>query len=167
LPASVKPVSLPPTPTPAPTATPGVASKKQLDLNARLRALLPSGPVAPQTYTYHPSVSLNGKLEPTPPPEIVAATKYTFTEKGSGGDAIIKMWVTSVRREGPALICEGWMLRYPYNPESGGPTNGASISIGGGRGRPGTLPPIVEEHASTTCTERELEPFGPSPVPSP
>jgi hypothetical protein len=107
-------------------------------------------------------------MDPTPPPEVVALTRFTFTEKGKGSDALDKMWVTSVRRVGPALMCDGWLVRYPYDaqPSSGGP-NGTQISIGGSSGRPATLPPVIEAHASMACNERGLVPFGPSPVPSP
>ena len=107
-------------------------------------------------------------MNPTPPPDIVATTKYTFTERGSGNDAKLVMWVTGTHREGPALICEGWLVRYPYNPDSpGAPKNGVAISIGGGTGRPGMLPPIVEAHATTSCNEHSLVPYAPSAAPSP
>jgi hypothetical protein len=111
-------------------------------------------------------VSLNASMDPTPPPEVVAMTKFTFQEKGAGDDALDKMWVTSTRREGPALICEGWLVRYPHatGPAPNGP-NLVSVPIGGSHGVPAVGPPIVEEHATTSCTERALVPFTP-PSPS-
>ncbi len=118
-------------------------------------------------------VALNEAMEPTPPPAVLAQTKYIFEERGSGGEAKIKMWVTSLRRDGPALVCEGWMLRYPHSSQPGFAegtmahpvSGGIAVSVGGAPG--GTLPPIVEEHASTSCTEHELVPFGQQATPSP
>jgi hypothetical protein len=107
-------------------------------------------------------------MEPTPPPEIIAMTKFMFQERGAGDDALDKMWVTGTHREGPALICDGWMLRYPHanNPTSGG-ANVMSISIGGGGNAGGLGVPIVEASAHITCTEHALVPFTPPSTPSP
>lgn len=109
-----------------------------------------------------------GSLQPTPPPEVVALTRFTFEEKGAGDDALDKMWVTSTRRVGPALICEGWLVRYPHatGPAPNGP-NLISISVGGSRGVPALGPPIVEAHATASCTERALVPFTRQSPPSP
>ena len=91
---------------------------------------------------------------------MLAATKYIYEERGTGGEARIKMWVTSTHHEGPLLICDGWMLRFPAyanvpfkqgtftHPVSGG------IVISGGTLPGGVMPPVVEEHASTPCSER-------------
>ena len=134
--------------------------------------MLPNNPVNPSQRTYRQSISLGGKLEPTPPPEVVALTKFLFEERRTGNESRIKMWVTNVRRVGPATYCDGWLLRYPENPPGGfshvfpthvNDANGAQI--GGLPG--GELPPIVESSASTLCSERALVPFAVSPAPSP
>ncbi len=150
-------------PTPVPAHPPGGGGG---DLNARLRALLPHNAVVPSEKSYHEAIGL-GSLNPTPPPEVLAATKFTFEERGTGGDARVKMWVTNVRHDGPFTICEGWLLRFPRSTQP--PTvqgtfthplaGGISISVGGNPG--GVGPPIVESHASTTCSARALVPFNP------
>jgi hypothetical protein len=116
-------------------------------------------------------------MDPTPPPEVIAMTKFTYEERGSGSDAKVKMWVTNVRREGPFTKCEGWLVRYPpatqpvqqtgtaTNPISGSINVSTSVSTGAKHN--GTLPPIVEAHATTICQQRNLVPFAPSPAPSP
>lgn len=134
--------------------------------------MLPNNPVSPSQKTYRQNISLSGRLEPTPPPEIIALTRFIFEERGTGNEARIKMWVTGIRHVGPATYCDGWLLRYPENPPGGAmplfgshvlPTNGGQIG-----GLPsGTLPPIVEASASTLCSERRLIPFAASPAPSP
>ncbi len=122
----------------------------------------------PTQRVYHPPIGLHGSLDPTPPPEIVAATKYTYEERGEGNDARLKMWVTSVHRVGPVMMCDGWLVRYPVNPNASRSFgNGTQISIGGSRPAVGTLPPVVEAGASIQCAERELQPFAPSPSASP
>jgi hypothetical protein len=173
-PGPQRPIAVAASPTPAPTHSPSSGTgKKSYDLNAKLRALLPNNPVTPQVYTYHPAVTLNASMDPTPPPEIVAMTKYIYTERGSGGDALVKMWVTSIRREGPTLICEGWLVRYPSSSQPVQQVGTVAHPIGGGievgiGGNPGGRgAPIVDAHASASCLQRGLVPFGPSPVPSP
>jgi hypothetical protein len=130
-----------------------------MDINAKLRALLPHNAVDPSDYSQHETVSLAGRMEPTPPPSVLAETKYIFEETG-GGDRV-KMWVTGTHREGPLLICDGWMLRFPPNAM---PSH--NVVLAGGNPT-GTLPPIAQDHASVTCSERALIPFAPSAVPSP
>jgi hypothetical protein len=162
------PVAVPPTPSPRPQPKPAPSSSGNYDLNAKLRGLLPHNAVNPSEVhvAFHPG--LEGSMEPTPPPEIVAITKFMFQERGAGDDALDKMWVTGTHREGPALICDGWMLRYPHanNPTSGG-ANVMSISIGGGGNAGGLGVPIVEASAHITCTEHALVPFTPPSTPSP
>ncbi len=156
-------INVPPTPAPARNAKSGGSG---IDINARLRAMLPHGPVTPSEKSYHEPISL-GSINPTPPPAVVAETKYILEEAGSGGDARIKMWVTSVHREGPLLICDGWMLRFPRSSQppmvQGTFTHplagGIGITIGGNPG--GVGKPIVEERASAVCTRRALAPFTP------
>jgi hypothetical protein len=158
------------TPTASPASTGGASgnNKSSIDLNARLRALLPNNAVNPVQGSYHPPITLNGSMDPTPPPEIVAVTHWIYNARGGGSDAVLKMWVASVHREGPVLICEGWLVRYPQNPNATTAFgNGTQISIGAHPSRAGTLPPVVEARASIECTQRGLAPFGPSPAPSP
>ncbi|MDE2483510.1 MAG: hypothetical protein KGN02_15140, partial [bacterium] len=162
-PGTARPVNLRPSPSPAP------GGGSPIDINAKLRALLPHNAVNPTQKSYHPALSL-GSLNPTPPPAVLAATKYVFEERGAGSDARTKMWVTSVHREGPVTICEGWMLRFPLStqpasvqgtfthPLAGGIQIGATI--GGSAGR-GLGAPIIEEHARTVCSPRRLVPFSP------
>lgn len=177
--APARPVSVRPTPSPLPGNA--GASKRAADLNARLRALLPNNPVNPVSKEYRGNVSVRGRLEPTPPPEIVAATKYVLEVRGSGDQARIKMWVTSVRRSGPLTVCEGWLLRFPQQNRESGPvvpgtaahpiSGGISVGIGGvNAGPPSTeaaIAPIVEANAVTDCSERDLTPFVAPVSPSP
>ncbi len=137
--------------------------------------MLPHGPVNPSEASVHPPVTLHGSMEPTPPPEVIAMTKFMFEQPSNGSDEHIKMWVTNVRHVGMITMCDGWMLRYPpasgtgaqrqigtaTNPLSGG----VQVSIGAKH--VGALPPIVEANASAVCNERALVPFAPSPAPSP
>lgn len=164
-------------PSPAPrvaSAPVKSSSSSGSDINAKLRALLPHNDVNPSQYSEHERVALNSSMEPTPPPEVLAQTKYIYSERGTGSDALVRMWVTSVHRSGPALICEGWMLRYPANSQpaykQGTATNnvqgGINVTVFGGT-TTGLLPPIIEEHATTSCLQRELTPYAPSPVSSP
>lgn len=139
--------------------------------------MLPHGPVNPTEGSYHPAVTINGRLEPTPPPEVIAMTKFMYEQQSSGSDERIKMWVTNVRHVGMITMCDGWLLRYPpatgtgaqqqigtaTNPISGGVQ--ASTTIGAKH--VGTLAPIVEANASAVCSERKLVPFAPSPASSP
>ncbi len=164
----------------APTASPrpaaGSATSKKtpgVDLTARLRALLPHNAVNPIEGSYHPTISLNGTMEPTPPPAILAMTKYIYTERGSGGDASVKMWVTGMHREGALLICEGWMLRYPrasqpgFMSGTGAHPVAGGINVGYGNVPGGVGPPIVVAHATASCLRRWLVPFAPSAAASP
>jgi hypothetical protein len=167
--APSRPISVPPTPRPASTTAAGHG----IDINAKLRAMLPHNVVNPTQVSEVEHVSLNGRLDPTPPPEVLAQTKYIFEQNGSGGDVRVKMWVTGVRRVGPVLYCDGWLLRYPHAsqppPMQGTFTHpvSGSIEVSSGGLTGGVLPPVIEEHASTACSERALTPFAPSPASSP
>jgi hypothetical protein len=141
------------------------------DINARLRALLPNNPVHPSSKQYAPGISLRGSLEPTPPPSVLAATKYFYRSRG-GSEARVDMWVTSIRKAGPTTICTGWLVRYPLNetpshPGDFAPANGTQMSVGGGRGAPAILPPIVEGIVSAPCEGRLLVPYAALPAASP
>ena len=137
--------------------------------------MLPHGPVTPTEGSYHPALTLNGTMEPTPPPEVIAMTKFMYEQPS--GDEHIKMWVTNVRHVGMITMCDGWMVRYPAAAGAGAQrqigtaTNpipgGVQVSTSIGAKHTGTLPPIVEANASAVCNERYLVPFAPSPAPSP
>jgi hypothetical protein len=176
---------VPPTPKPTPVTTP--APKKTSaanNLNNKLRALLPSGPVNPSSKQYVPQLSLRGRLEPTPPPDVLAKTKYYYETRGVGSEERIRMWVTAARKDGPTTICTGWLVRYP-EPERGGyastpsnvhvgGANGTQIAIGGnGPARDPVGPfdagiaPIVEGMVSQPCDGRLLQPYTAPPASSP
>ncbi len=167
-----RPVAVRPTPSPEPPAAASHAGGGR-DINAKLRALLPHNAVNPSQYEQIEHPSLAGHLDPTPPPDVLAHTKYLYEELGTGSDARIKMWVTSTRRVGPTLYCDGWMLRYPQSGQPAFATGtfthpvAGGITISSATAATGTLPPIIEEHASTPCSQRRLAPFAPSPAASP
>ena len=171
-----RPITVPATPRPSSGIGSGGARKgaNAEALNAKLRALLPSGnAVTPQSKEYRQTVSIAGKIEPTPPPDVLAQTKYIYEASGTGGEKRVKMWVTAVHRSGPFTICVGWLLRYPEPTRVGGNT---PLAIGRtfGSAPSGSLAPfasglapIVEANASTQCSEHALVPFAPSPASSP
>jgi hypothetical protein len=190
--APPRPIAVPPTPRPGPRVTAAPKTRNAPNINAKLRSLLPNNPVHPTSKSYSPTYSLRGRLEPTPPPDVLARTKYIYEVKNTGNEARVKMWVTAARKEGPTTICTGWLVRYPQvirggyadaaGPDSsivhsdlhGGPTNGTQIAIGGGSGDheplspfAAGLAPIVDGIVSQPCDGRLLVPFAPSPVSSP
>ncbi|MFY9885677.1 MAG: hypothetical protein WAK15_12990, partial [Candidatus Cybelea sp.] len=190
LPAPARPVEIRPTPVPAARATPAPKAKSAPNINAKLHSLLPNNPVNPTTKSYTPNFSLRGRLEPTPPPEVLAKTKYMYDVRGTGGESRVKMWVTVARKDGPTTICTGWLVRYPEAARGGyaeapappnvqdsghaGPTNGTQITIGGGVKAAAPLSPfdagiapIVDGMVSQPCDGRLLVPYAPSPVSSP
>ena len=152
--------------------------------------MLPNNPVNPTSKQYVPAFSLRGRLEPTPPPEVLAKTKYIYDVRGTGNEARVKMWVTNARKDGPTTICTGLARPLsgagprrlcgnpgPQNVQSnvqGGAANGTQISIGGG-GRQSQplspfdagIAPIVDGIVSQPCDGRRLVPFDPSSGASP
>jgi hypothetical protein len=174
-PGPARPVAVQATPSPAPAVAAPPKRRPHSGgsgLNARLNAMLPNNPVNPSEKAYHQTVAL-GSLTPTPPPAVLAATRFLYEERGTGGDARIKMWVTSTHREGPVTVCNGWLLRFPRSSQpafqegtAAHPVQGGfAIAVGGNPG--GVGPPIVEGHASIACEARALVPFAPSPATSP
>lgn len=176
-----RPIAVAPTPTPVPTQRPRPVPKPTRNpyagLNARLNALLPSGPVTVHQGHYVGSLDLSGRLEPTPPPEALARTRYIFEGPAGGGHGRIKMWVASVQRKGPIVICTGWMVRFPETVSqgilagAGAPNLGANgIQIGGQHtvqtGLASGMDPIILGNGSMECSERALTPFTP-PASSP
>jgi hypothetical protein len=134
--------------------------------------MLPHNPVNPSSKQYTPQIALQGSLEPTPPPSVLAQTKYLFRSNGIGDEARVEMWVTQIRGEGPVTMCTGWAVRYPSNaraPHAGdyAPANGTQITIGGGHGSPAVLPPVVDGIVTLPCEKRLLVPYAASPAPSP
>jgi len=152
--------------------------------------MIPNNPVHPTTKQYTMNYSLRGKIEPTPPPDVLAATKYMYEVQGTGNESRVKMWVTGARKAGPTTICTGWLVRYPeairggyadpggpanvQNQQHSAPANGTQIAIGGnGPARAPLSPfdsgiaPIVDGMVSQPCDGRRLVPFVPSPAPSP
>jgi hypothetical protein len=163
-----RPVEIAPTPTPAPPPKPERTHAPAPDINSRLRAMLPNGPVHMQNKAYSPQISLRGSLRPTPPPDVLAKTKYIYRSTG-GSEGLVEMWVTDVRKAGPTSVCTGWLVRYPlngtaYHAGDFAPPNGTQASVGGGAGR-GTLAPIVEGITSAPCEGRLLEPYVKQPAP--
>jgi hypothetical protein len=169
-PAPARPVEVPPTPKPEPSPRPTASPHAAPDINARLRALLPNNPVNPSTGHYSTPISLHGSLEPTPPPEVLAKTKYLYQSRPGGSEARVVMWVTSIRKEGPTTMCTGWLVRYPINgvaPVAGDKwVVATSVSVGGAA-RGGVVPPIVEGITTQACEGRWLEPYAGSTAPSP
>lgn len=154
--------------------------------------MLPNNPVHPESRQYTPTYSLRGRMEPTPPPDVLARTKYIYETKGTGNENRVKMWVVAARKAGPTTICTGWLVRYPQAVRGGyagaagpdstivrsnadaGPANGTQISIGGaGRAEAPLSPfdagiaPIVDGMVSQPCDGRLLVPYAPSPASSP
>ncbi len=146
----------------------------------------------PTSKSYTPTSVLRGRLEPTPPPDVLAKTKYMYEVRGTGNEARIKMWVTAARKAGPTTICTGWLVRYPqamrggyavaagpdpsivHSNTQGGAANGTQIAIGGaGKAEQPLSPfdagiaPIVDGIVSQPCDGRLLVPYAPSPVSSP
>ncbi len=56
---------------------------------------------------------LPAALEPTPPPEVLAQTKYIYKSRGGSSEGQVVMWVTSTHKAGPTTMCTGWLVRYP------------------------------------------------------
>ncbi len=167
-----RPIAVAPTPSPAPTERPQPAPTRNpyAGLNARLNALIPRGPVNPHEGHYVGRLSLAGRLVPTPPPDVLARTRYIFEGPFGGGDGTLRMWVTSVARHGPVLLCSGWILHFPRTIAQGtltapnvpvGPANG--IQIGGLHpvysGLAAGMAPIVVGIGTAECSERALVPF--------
>lgn len=61
---------------------------------------------------------------PTPPPDVLAKAQYVYEEKLTElkrwwflpllpEERYVQMYVTSVRRVGPLVVCRGWALRVP------------------------------------------------------
>lgn len=159
--APPRPVQVPATPRPAPVRVPG---KHKPSLNERLQSLIPTaGPSfspAPQpTARYNiGTMTFTPPPEPTPPPDVIAATKFLYVENVQAQrwkqsilgtapeERYVKMYVTSVKRIGFINWCTGWVIRMPESDRE-------------------HMHWIVEPNQSFICGGH-LEPFTP-PSPSP
>ena len=171
-PPAARPIQAPPaTPHPAPVHP----SKRAESLNQRLQSLIPTA--APSTASPAPAkhysflnIKSTPEPEPTPPPDVLAATKYLYVENIAGQkwkhwplgaapeELAVKMYVTSIKRIGPITWCTGWVLRYPMNStDRGGYTVDSDRDL--------TPKPVIEPNASFICSGH-LEPFTP-PTPEP
>lgn len=115
-------------------------------------------------------------MEPTPPPDVLAKTKYLY--RSDRGTERVVMWVTEAHKAGLTTMCTGWLVRYPINgtpmlagagtlhPTDIAPANGMQMSVGGGAGH-GYLPPIVDGIVTQACEGHLLTPFDSSAAPSP
>jgi hypothetical protein len=157
--APSRPVQVPATPRPAPVT---VGGKRHPSLNERLQSLIPTAapsvsPAPPQHYNLLGKILPTPVPEPTPPPDVIAATKFLFVEGVASQrwkqswlgtapeERYVKMYVTSVKRIGFVQWCTGWVLRAPMA---------------------GNQKWIIEPNESFICAGH-LEPFTPpSPLPS-
>jgi len=112
--------------------------------------------------------------EPTPPPEIVAKTKFIYRSASHRAEDRFTMWVTALKKLGLLTVCSGWLVRYPSAPPSyGSVAAGASGPLHGGQvvlPNPGPRPqnafmPIIETNATYVCPAGSLVPFYPQAAP--
>jgi hypothetical protein len=118
-------VRIPATPRPAP-----VPVKRRSTLNQRLQNLIPTSapsftPAPPKRYSGIGSLAFTPPPEPTPPPEVLAATKFLYVENVAAQrwkqswlgtapeERYVKVYVTSVKTVGFIRWCTGWVLRAP------------------------------------------------------
>lgn len=160
--AAARPVqALAATPPPARVRAPARRGRPS-SLNERLKNLIPTAepsfvPATPKVYSGIGGIRPTPQPEPTPPPGVIAATKFLYVENvGSQRwkqswlgtapeERYVKMYVTSVKRIGFIRWCTGWVLRAPIA---------------------GSAKWIVEPNESFICSGR-LEPFSPpSPLPT-
>ncbi|MBC5829728.1 MAG: hypothetical protein GIW98_05990 [Candidatus Eremiobacteraeota bacterium] len=141
------------------------------DLNARLKALIPSAPVTYSQKRVSPGASAVRESEPTPPPEVLARTKYIYRSgslSAQGGNKLfggqfkserfVMAYVTALE----GSTCTGWLIRYPRTPDrygaAPGPFRPGSINYPGPQGENG-FRPIVEPDVSFRCDPKGLTPF--------
>ncbi len=175
-----RPINLPPTPSPSPRPTakpaklPPQKEKAYADLNARLRKLLPNNAVKPTTKHFTTGPEAMRPAEPTPPPDVLAKTKYIYRSASHRAEDRFTMWVTSLKKLGFLTVCHGWLVRYPAAPPSygsvaagsGGPLHGGAVALPDPGPRPqNAFMPIIETDASYVCPASALQPFYPQPAP--
>ncbi|HZZ65230.1 MAG TPA: hypothetical protein VFE17_07025 [Candidatus Baltobacteraceae bacterium] len=150
--------------TPRPVSAP--ASRASRSLNERLRSLIPtsapSSTPAPGKHYSFVNLKFTPPPEPTPPPSVLAATKFVYTENvgsqhwkhwplGAAPEEVaVRMYVTSVRHIGPIAWCTGWVARLPE------PGSREGYLVNSDR----DLTPkwIIEENESLLCAGK-LTPF--------
>jgi hypothetical protein len=127
-PAVARPIQAPATPLPA--SRPGSKGRRASPLNERLQKLIPtsapsSSPEPVKHYSFLGNLKPTPEPEPTPPADVIAATKFLYVESvadqhwkhwplGAAPEEVyLKMYVTSVRHIGPVQWCTGWVLRMP------------------------------------------------------
>ncbi|PZR58517.1 MAG: hypothetical protein DLM50_03285 [Candidatus Meridianibacter frigidus] len=140
-------------------------------MNARLKSMLPNNPVNPAQAHYQIDTSrLGHNQDPTPPPEVLAHTKYIYRSRGKREDRVI-MYVTDAVKHGLFTTCKGWLVRFPSPPGPYGASvanspvhadrnAGVIVDNPGPRGEAGFMP-IIEPDASFLCETGRLEPFPP------
>lgn len=160
------------------TASPK-AQQQANDLRSRLLAGLPKAPVNPTQAHYNGTANIAKPGDPTPPPEVLARTKFIYENRGvakafkifGGSEQRIKMYVTDVKKHGAFSTCTGWLVRYPQGgstPAFGSIGADGKLNAGyPGRGGANTYQPVIEEHVTFECETARLEPFVPPAAPSP
>lgn len=180
-----RPIQLPPTPTPPPptprpkpSKTPSAKRAEQLnDLRNRLLSALPHAPVTPTQGHYNGTASIAKPGDPSPPPDVLARTKFIYEAGGAkgfklfgGSEQRMKMYVTSIKKHGALSTCTGWVVRYPQGsaPAFGRLDSSGKLNTGyPGRGGANSYEPVIETNATFECETSRLQPFTPPPAPSP
>lgn len=119
-------MQVPATPRPAPAL---VSGKHKPTLNERLQGLIPTAAPsftpAPAVRRYNVNMTFTPPPEPTPPAQVLAATKFLYVENVQAQrwkqsilgtapeERYVKMYVTSVKRIGFINWCSGWVIRMP------------------------------------------------------
>ena len=111
--------------------------------------------------------------EPTPPPEIVAKTKFIYRSASHRAEDRFTMWVTALKKLGLITVCSGWLVRYPSAPPSygtvaagaSGPLHGQVTVLNPGPRPQNAFMPIIEASASYVCPAGSLVPFYPQGTP--
>lgn len=164
-----------PSPSPRPLKTlPPAKTKAYGDLNSRLKGLLPNGPVQVHVGHYTPKSYFIGY--PTPPPQVLAATKFLYENKNvkgfwrifGGQEQRVVMYVTGVKNHGAMSTCTGWLIRFPLKSgpyraaAASGPFRGGPV-VADQPGPPGNnqLDPVVEENVTFECETARLQKYVP------
>ncbi len=105
----------------------------------------PTPSVPPVIVDVH-SLMSGPKFLPTPPPDVLARTKYIYEEAptkqhwlflhAAPEERYVKMYVTSVKRVGPIWICRGWVVRVPFEGHAGAIVDEDGTYVCAGRMRP-------------------------------
>jgi len=115
--------------------------------------------------------------EPTPPPEVLARTKFMYRSGSLSSQDANKLFGGSFRSERLVVgyvtalegsTCTGWLIRYPRAPDrygqSPGPFRPGALNYPGPQGENG-FRPIIEPDVSFRCDPKLLTPYsGPTSV---